>query len=339
MIHAHGSTRRGMIGQVMSRSRAVLGVLAAVAVATGGCDGNTPVEPGDGPFGQVGSIEITVESPLRLGAGLRTENLHWAATGEWSLEEKIFYHGLLGDGSSTRHVDDRAELALSYAGLINALNKQPPQSLFVQELSPDLFPECGETLSRITLTIADDARSETKTWIRCAAGTLGTLTPTGAGPDAAAARVVLAAVLIRDATLGIGWTSQYNASVPFGTLDRGGDSKSNLRAPVTFIDVGGFTAFWAKHAPATAPPTIDFTEDMVVVGIVGTRSEAGDSVEVRRILQVADGSLIHVFERVPGAYCSPAARTHVPYHVVVAPRTPIPHRFADITHEAISCGG
>jgi hypothetical protein len=151
--------------------------------------------------------------------------------------------------------------------------------------------------------------------------------------------VVFAAVLIKDATLGRGWTSKYHASVPFGTLDRGGDSKSTLRAPVTFIDAGGFTAFWTKHAPTTAPPVVDFTEDMVVVGIVGSRSEAGDSVEVRRVLQVADGSLIHVFERLPGAYCSPAARTHVPYHVVVAPRTPIPHRFADIVQEAVSCGG
>ncbi|HSW28899.1 MAG TPA: hypothetical protein VLH75_05305 [Longimicrobiales bacterium] len=327
-----------MTAQAPSRVRALLGVLALGAGFTG-CGDDTPIEPGDGPFGQVGSLEITVESPLALGAGLLTENLRWAATGEWSLEEKIFYRGLLGDGSSTRHGDDRAELALSYAGLINKLNNEPPQSLFVQELSPDLFPECGETLSRITLTIADEARDETKTWIRCAAGMLGTLTPAGAGPDAAAARVVLAAVLIRDATLGIRWTSAYHGSVPFGTLDRGGDSKSNLRAPATFIDAGGFTAFWVKHAPATAPPTVDFTKDMVVVGIVGSRPEAGDSVEVRRVLQVADGSLIHVVERLPGAYCSPAARTHVPYHVVVAPRTPIPHRFADIMLEPVSCGG
>jgi hypothetical protein len=255
------------------------------------------------------------------------------------LEEKISYHGLEGDGASTRHIDDRAELALSYAGLINALNNKPPQSLFVQELSPDLFPECGETLSRITLTIVDAARAETRTWIRCAAGTLGSLTPTGAGPDAAAARVVLAAVLIKDATLGIHWTSAYHGSVPFGTLDRGGDSKSSLRAPVTFIDVGVFTAFWAKHAPATAPPSVDFTKDMVVVGILGSRAEAGDSVEVQRVLQVAEGSVIEVVERLPVAYCSPASRPHVPYHVVVAPRTPIPHRFADIRQEPVSCGG
>jgi hypothetical protein len=149
----------------------------------------------------------------------------------------------------------------------------------------------------------------------------------------------LAAVLIKDATLGVRWTSAYLGSVPFGTLDRGGDTKSILRAPGTFIDVGGFTAFWAKHAPGSAPPTVDFGNDMVVVGIVGTRQEAGDSVEVRRILQVDLGTVIEVVERLPGEFCSPAARTHVPYHIVVAPRTPIPHRFADIRKEPVSCGG
>jgi hypothetical protein len=83
---------------------------------------------------------------------------------------------------------------------------------------------------------------------------------------------------------------------------------------------------------------VDFTKDMVVVGIVGTRKEAGDSVEVRRILQVDKGTVIEVFERLPGEFCSPAGRIHVPYHVVVAPRTPIPHRFADIKKEPVPCG-
>jgi hypothetical protein len=313
--------------------------LLLLAVGLAGCGDDTPLDPGERPFGQKGSIRITVEAPLRLGAGLLSETLQWAASGEWTLDQRISYRGLEGDRSSTRHVDDRAELALSYSALIRALNEEPAQSIFVQELSPDLIPVCGETLSRITFTVTDDARDATRTWIRCTAGTLGTLTPTGAGPDAAAARLVLAAVLIKDATLGVRWTSAYLGSVPFGTLDRGGDTKSILRAPGTFIDVGGFTAFWAKHAPGSAPPTVDFGNDMVVVGIVGTRQEAGDSVEVRRILQVDLGTVIEVVERLPGEFCSPAARTHVPYHIVVAPRTPIPHRFADIRKEPVSCGG
>jgi hypothetical protein len=150
---------------------------------------------------------------------------------------------------------------------------------------------------------------------------------------------VLATLLARAATVGEKWTSAYLGTVPFGTLDRGEDSSSPLTAPATYIDTGGFQSFWEKHAASRPLPTVDFTKDMVVVGIVGTRKEAGDSVEVRRILRVDQGTVIEVFERLPGAFCSPAARTHVPYHVVVAPRTPIPHRFADIRKDTVSCGG
>lgn len=133
--------------------------------------------------------------------------------------------------------------------------------------------------------------------------------------------------------------SAYLGTVPFGTLDRGDDSGSSLAAPGTYIDSRGFQAFWSEHAPSRPLPVVDFTKEMVVVAIVGTRKEAGDSVEVRRILQVDLGTVVEVVERLPGEFCSPAARTHVPYHVVVAPRTPIPHRFADIKKEPVSCGG
>ena len=74
-------------------------------------------------------------------------------------------------------------------------------------------------------------------------------------------------------------------------------------------------------------------------GSVGVREEAGDSVEVRKILPVDQGTLIEVWERVPGDFCSPASRTHVPYHVVVSPLTPEPQRFSDVRIERVPCGG
>jgi hypothetical protein len=149
----------------------------------------------------------------------------------------------------------------------------------------------------------------------------------------------MAALLVREATVGEGWNSAYLGTVPFGTLDRGEHSSTPITSPVTYIDARGFQAFWEGHAPSRPIPSVDFTKEMVVVGVVGERKEAGDSVEVRRILQVDQGTVIEVVERLPGDFCSPAARTHVPYHVVVAPRTPIPHRFADIKVERVSCGG
>lgn len=336
MIHARQSARPGRAAQ--ARTRLLVGAVVAALLAAG-CGENGAIDPGDSHYGRQGRIEATIETPLRLGDGRLTETLSWRSNGEWSLLEVISYRGIEGDRTTRRNRGDQANLVLSYLSVIEQLNDVEALSLFVEDsLPPDLIPECDATQSRITVTIVDEARSDSTTWIRCAFGSLSNLTPEGAGPGSWASRLVQATLLVREATLGVAWSSTYLGSVPFGTLDRGGDSGSPLTAPVTFIDAGGFSSFWSRHAPGRAPPTVDFTRDMVVVGIVGTRREAGDSVEVRRVLRVEEGSVTEVFERVPGDFCSPAARTHVPFHIVVAPRTPIPHRFADIRVERVPCG-
>lgn len=309
----------------------------ALLVSACGDDGGP--DPNALRIGQIGHIEVALEAPLRLGEGMLRQTLIWSSSGAWSLNEAISYRGLEGDQTFHRSNGDPSQYAGAYASLITQLNEVDGLELFIDELPPDLTPECGPTRTRLTFTIQDDARERRVTWVRCADGSYGNLTPAGAGPDAAASRVVLAALLAREATLGDDWAWAYLGSVPFGTLDRGENSRSAITAPVTYIDAGGFHRFWAEHAPDRPVPSVDFSRDMVVVGLVGIRREAGDSVEVRRILQVDLGTLVEVIERVPGDFCSPAARTHVPYHVVVAPRTPIPHRFADVPVERVACGG
>jgi hypothetical protein len=141
-----------------------------------------------------------------------------------------------------------------------------------------------------------------------------------AGPEPAAARLVQATLAARDAT----W---------------GAETLATLAAPLAVLDDAAWTAFWLDHSGSTEPPEVDFENEMVIVGAVGCRDEAGDSVEVRRILQVDNGTLTHLFERVPGDFCSPVARTHYPFHIVVSPRTPSPIRFADVSVELVPCGG
>jgi hypothetical protein len=189
------------------------------------------------------------------------------------------------------------------------------------------------------LTIRDDVREEETTWIRCAEGSLANLTPAQAGPDPAASRVAQAIILARDFTLGEKFASTYAGSVPFATLDRGDDLASPERTPTVFTDSAAFRSFWASAGRGAAQPAVDFAKEMVILGVVGQRDEAGDSVEVRRILQVDQGTLIEVWERIPGDFCSPAARIHVPYHVVLAPLTPTPLRFSDIRVQRVPCGG
>jgi hypothetical protein len=151
--------------------------------------------------------------------------------------------------------------------------------------------------------------------------------------------VAQAAILARDFTVGEKFVSVYAGSVPFATLERGEDLAAPERASVVFTDSAAFRSFWGQAAAGRTPPTVDFSKEMVILGVVGEREEAGDSVEVRKILQVDQGTLIEVWERVPGDFCSPAARAHVPYHVVLAPLTPDPLRFSDIRVQRVPCGG
>lgn len=349
MIHARQSARSGTTARGRARRWALVGP-AALAVAVGACGDDGGIDPEALRIGQLGRIEVHLEVPLgaRLGQmeveqpGQLAQTLTWSSTGAWTLREGVSYRGLVGDESLEKSPGDPSQFAASYATVITQLNEDAALKLFIDSLPPDppgSTRECGPTRTRITLSIRDDARGSTITWIRCTEGSLSNLVPAGAGPGSGAARLVQAALQMREATVGVRWVSAYNGTVPFGTLDRGEDSRSSLSAPVTYIDEGGFQAFWSDHAPGRPVPSVDFATDMVVVGIVGTRKEAGDSVEVRRILQIDQGTLIHVVERLPGDFCSPASRTHVPFHVVVAPRTPIPHRFAEIKKEPVSCGG
>jgi hypothetical protein len=326
--------------------RRLLRSYLALLLATGSlsaCGDNGTAPPGTLRFGQLGQIRAELMVPLRgastLAAGQLRQVLTWESGGSWTLEESISYRGLLGDDELRHNPGNAALFAADYASLITQLNEVQGLELFIDELPRDTDPQCGQTGTRLSFSIRDDIRDEEYTWIRCVSGSLGNLTPVGAGPDPSASRVALATMLARDRTLGEDFVSAYAGSVPFGTLDRGEDTPTRLSAPVAFLDESSWESFWDDHAgPRTSPPTVDFGEEMVIVGAVGIRSEAGNAVEVRRVLQVYEGTLTEIFERVPGDFCSPAAQSHVPFHIIVAPRTPAPIRFADIRVERVPCG-
>jgi len=320
---------------VFRRTAAGLALVGAMAAC--GDNGTTP--PASLRFGQLGGVRAELEAPLRLGAGQLHQVLTWESSGAWMLQESISYRGLLGDEDLRRNPGDPAQYAADYASFITQINEVQGIELFVDELSPDTIPLCGPTRTRLTFTIWDDVRRDDVTWVRCVSGSLANLTPVDAGPDPAASRVALAVLLSRDRTVGESFVSVYGGSVPFGTLDRGEDTPTRLGSPVAFLDEAAWRSFWADHSgDGRTAPTVEFSQEMVIVGAVGVRSEAGDSVEIRRVLQVDQGTLTEIFERVPGDFCSPAARSHVPYHIVVAPRTPTPIRFADIRVERVPCG-
>jgi hypothetical protein len=160
--------------------------------------------------------------------------------------------------------------------------------------------------------------------------------------------VIQAAILVRDFTQADPFVSAYVGSVPFGTLDRGEESGARLDEPRRFLSVPegsskaptGWAVFWQTHKEdlGAIPPDVDWSREMVLVAAVGVRSEAGDSVEVRQIIQSGEGSVVSLFERIPGDFCSPASRNHYPVHIVVAPRTLEPIRFSEAVQERVPCG-
>jgi len=315
-----------------------MGAFLGLVTVLAGCEGSGGTFPPNLRFGQVGSVQVDLVVPLRLGAGTLRQTLSWSSSGAWSLRESVEYRGLQGDETIRRNSGDPTPFAAPYASLITLIDGVEGLKLFVPAVSDTLSPECGLTGTRITLTITDEARNDQARWIRCTDGSLSNLTPVGAGPDAGAARVVSVAQLARNETVGQAVVSAYHGTVPFGTLARGEDTQANVIAPSYILDASAWASFWQAHSTGEPLPPVDFVEEMVVVASVGERGEAGDSVEVRRILQVDKGTLTYVFERVPGDFCSPAARAHVPFHVIVAPRTPEPFRFADVGLERVTCG-
>jgi hypothetical protein len=309
-----------------------------------GDDGTVP--DGTLRFGQVGEVSLALEVPLlfRGGAGELRQALTWNSGGAWQLRESISYRGLLGDENLTRKQGDPG----TYASLIAQLNESPVLKLF-EDLEPEVPDPCAPGATKVTLTVWDEVRKDEKTFVRCSEGSLATLKTSEAGPDPEAVRVIQAAILVRDFTEGTRFLSAYSGSVPFGTLDRSEDSGALLDTARAFyseregsLDTpDDWVPFWRAHKgkPAAHPPVIDWAHEMVLVAAVGKRMEAGDSIEIRQVLQTGEGTQVNLFERVPGDFCSPAATEHYPVHIVVAPRTLLPPvHFSHLKTERVPCG-
>lgn len=347
MIHRRQSVRGDARAQARVGSRRPLlrhrfGHLAVLValVGQGACGDDAGTPPESLRFGQIGRVDVVLSTPIGSGNGKLEQRVSWGSSGEWSLQESISYGSLLGDDWFENDLTDLGTSAASYYDAIIRWNSGPGEELLVvDDLPSGRDPECGTGDTRVTFSIHDEAKKLDRTWVRCGDGSLGTIDPASGRPDAGAARVLQAVQTVRRATVGDQFRSRYAGSLPFGTLDRGEVSGSTLTSPTTFTNFDPWQTFWAQHAGVRPIPPVDFDSMMVVVAMVGTRGEAGDSVSVRRILRVDGGAIIEYVERVPGNFCSPAGRTLTPFHVVVVPRTPGPFQYRELPREEISCGG
>ena len=313
-----------------------------------GCDGTGP---GGGllRFGQSGELNVVIETPLHLGLGRLRQEISWQSDGAWSIYEQIAYQGAQGEEDLGRNPGLPLLYAASYATVIQQLNDNPGVKLTEVDELPQT--ECGADRSRVSLRIVDTRREERRTWVRCAFGTLASVTASGSGPDAEAARVIEVAIRVRDNTVGEDFRSTYHGSLPFATIEKGTETGWPESSPLVFrADEEGadgaeavqeaWTTFWRTHraAPTAAAPTVDWESEMVLAGLIGVREEVGDSAEIRSVISVADGTRIDLIERIPGDFCAPALQIVRPFHIVVAPRAPAPVYFADLKRELVPCG-
>ena len=315
----------------------------ATSIGLAACS-NGQVDPGALRFGQVGEVRVRVEVPLQHGVGNLQQVLSWTSDGAWLLREAISYGERLGDENVKANPGVPLQYADAYATLISELNESRSQ---VFEVNENLDPSCGLVASRITLSVRDDARREEKTWIRCGFGMLTTLRTRNAGPDRHASRIVEAAIRTWRRTLGSDSVSVYAGSLPFGTLERGELTGTTLDRPVVFHSAqsapeqppDGWEAFWASHSGGgRTAPAVDWSNEMALFAVVGQREEVGDSVEIRRVLTIDQGTRVVAVEQIPGDFCAPLHRVIRPYHLVVAPKAATPVFFAEVAKERVPCG-
>lgn len=336
-----GSARGGRFGRGVAGRAACL----LAALGWGACDDGV-VDLDALRFGQIGEVRVRVQVPLQHGQGRLQQVISWNSEGAWVLREAISYGERLGDETVKGNPGVPLQYAGAYATLISELNESQSQVLAVDET---LDPDCGLVASRVTLSMRDEARGEEKSWTRCAFGALTTLRTQDSGPDGAASRVVDAAIRIWRRTLGSDSVSVYAGSLPFGTLERGGRTGTTLERPVAFRSADGagpdeappgWGEFWSAHTRGEerAAPEVDWATEMVLFAAVGVREEVGDSVEVRRVLTIAEGTRVVVVEQVPGDFCAPLHRMLRPYHLVVAPKAVAPVSFAEVAQERVPCG-
>lgn len=316
----------------------LLGTLFLIA-----CD-SAPTTSSDSRFGHVGYVRMEVRTSLGGDQGILQESLTWNSNGPWVLAERVSYRGIHGGETLRRSGRNPDELARDYSDLIRELNEGGAFALADGTIPQDLLPACGSQLSQVTYVIRDEPRGETMRWVRCASGPLFSLDPGNAGPDDGAPRVLEASRFTLNFTLGGEASSSYVGTLPYATLERGDHSPAHPDASRLFTSTDGsppdeFVDFWHRHAgPDAALPTVDWSTESVILAAVGERYEAGEVVQVRRVIPVGSQTRIEVVNEVRGNFCAPAARTGYPFHLIVLPRVSAAADFPEVEVQRVPCG-
>jgi hypothetical protein len=104
------------------------------------------------------------------------------------------------------------------------------------------------------------------------------------------------------------------------TLGKGPTSDIDMPRQVTVRSPEEWTALWKAHGAAGQPPTVDFTQEMVVGVFLGTRPTAGYGVEVVRGIAAPAALIVEYVEAVPARGAITAQVLTSPYHLAAVPK-------------------
>jgi hypothetical protein len=90
-----------------------------------------------------------------------------------------------------------------------------------------------------------------------------------------------------------------------------------------------WTAIWGRHSPEPALPSIDFSQNMLVVAALGTRSSGGYGIFVDSAYQRADHIEVVIRKVSPGSRCIVTAALSEPVDVARLPRSSQPVRYRE----------
>jgi hypothetical protein len=90
-----------------------------------------------------------------------------------------------------------------------------------------------------------------------------------------------------------------------------------------------WTALWGRHSPEPALPSIDFSQEMLVVAALGTRSSGGYSIYVDSAYQRTDHIEVVIRKVSPGKRCIVPAALTEPVDIARLPRSSQPVRYRE----------
>jgi N-acetylmuramic acid 6-phosphate (MurNAc-6-P) etherase len=116
--------------------------------------------------------------------------------------------------------------------------------------------------------------------------------------------------------------------VPFTELVSGTKSSVNQRVNYLITSQDELLELWNMIDASGAPPTVDFTKDVVLALFAGEEPTNGFSISVSKIEDSASARQVIIELSQPGGSCVLAQSTTSPYEIVETSLTSLP-----LTHE------